>query len=659
MGQSTGSMNKKGGLFRSFNTDESSHTQEKPSLYSSHNQLIFPGENPWMLFLDMACGIQWDIGFTDPEQLSITVEHPSLNLYLIQADDMPSLMREYFQLVGEPYVPPYWGVGFHQCRHGYMDSDDIRDVVNNIEAIDCPIDAIYLDIDYMDNFKNFTFHPKRFADIQELVTTLKEKGIHVVPIIDAGVKAEDGYPVYEEGIEQGFFCKKVPDEKPFIGVVWPGHCVFPDFLNPQAQKWFASWYQVLTKLGIDGTWNDMNEPALFFTPEVLQEALETVSALDGDEIDSYAFLDFQKKFASLGGNPKSYQSFYHQSENGPVSHHDVHNLYGAKMLQAASMGMVEALGNQRPLVFGRSTLIGVHQHAGMWLGDNSSWWQHLLENLQMITNVNLAGFLFSGADLGGFRQDCESELLTRWYQFGIFSPLFRNHNTRTARSQEPYQFDQITQKTLRELTKIRYALIPHLFSEYLQAVHSHQPLFRPLGYKYNNRLSLENQDQVLWGDSLMLAPVYSPGVSGRSIYFPDDMVLMTLDLEDWSPENLRHQQMRKGHHYVDFGLNQLSFALQKGHMFALVPPQKRTKELSTETLVLWGFMDSECHYQFREERTDCQNWKGSLSGFDITVFNNGGQIHVQTALTGEPSVSQLKLNLLTSDGVIQRTVNLK
>ena len=284
LGENMRGLNKRGYIYKSCCSDDSSHTEEKVSLYGAHNFLMIKGEKNFALFLDTPFPVTFDVGYIDMDELVITVQEGGYDLYVIEADSLDEIVQEFRTLIGRSYIAPKWAFGYQQSRWGYKSADDIREVAAGYEEADLPLEAIYLDIDYMERYKDFTVNKETFPDFEQFVAEMKAKDLHLVPIIDAGVKIEDGYSVYEEGIEKGYFCKNAKGEY-FTAGVWPGKCHFPDFLDKDARMWFGSQYSTLVDKGIDGFWNDMNEPALFYTEEGVKEFFDFADELKDKNLD--------------------------------------------------------------------------------------------------------------------------------------------------------------------------------------------------------------------------------------------------------------------------------------------------------------------------------------------------------------------------------------
>ena len=263
---------------------------------------------------------------------------------------------------------------------------------------------IYMDIDYMQSFKDFTVNEENFPDFPEFVQEMDDQDIRLIPIIDAGVKVEPGYEIYEEGVKNNYFCKR-EDGSDFVAAVWPGDTHFPDMLNPEARKWFGDKYRFLIEQGIEGFWNDMNEPAIFYSSEGLAEARELAGEFAKDTEGKTHPWEMQDKMLSIANNPEDYKRFYHNVDGKKIRHDKVHNLFGYNMTRAAGEAFERIDPEKRFLMFSRSSYIGMHRYGGIWTGDNKSWWSHILLNLKMLPSLNMCGFLYTGADLGGFGSD--------------------------------------------------------------------------------------------------------------------------------------------------------------------------------------------------------------------------------------------------------------
>jgi alpha-glucosidase len=432
-----------------------------------------------------------------------------------------------------------------------------------------------MDIDYMDRYIDFTVNPKRFPDLKGFSQAMAGEGIHLVPIIDAGVKVEPGNEVYEEGVENGYFCTNAKGE-PFSAAVWPGMTHFPDFFQPKAREWFGSKYKALTDCGIEGYWNDMNEPAIFYSEcSKKKTATETVMG----------FLSpaWAEKHASEESNAyQDYKHFYHNINGQQVLHHRVHNLYGGFMTMADNEGLTKLL-DHRFLLYSRASYIGAHRYGGIWTGDNASTWELLRTNVCQMPSLNMCGFLYTGADTGGFGGNCSRELLLRWLAFSDFTPLMRNHSSIGTRRQECYQFGDT--EDFRRIVNLRYRLLPYIYSEFIKAALRSEMYMRPLTFDFpEDEVCRGIEDQLMVGESIMIAPVLTQGAKGRSVYLPEDMQRVRFNGESFETE-----EWKAGKHEVLVDVNEVVFFIRHGHCVPVANAQvQTTRDLVLEDVTLLG-----------------------------------------------------------------------
>ena len=524
LGENVRGINKRGWVYESKCSDDGNHTEGKSSLYGAYNFMIVSGKDTFGVFIDYPGKVTFDCGYTDMDTLRITVAEENYDFYIIEGESLTDIVHQFRQLVGRSYIPPKWAFGNAQSRWSYMNEDEVREVVANYRANNMPLDAVVLDIDYMEHYKDFTVDAQRFPRFADFAAEMKAQGIHLVPIIDAGVKIEEGYDVYEEGVEKNYFCKR-QDGSDFVAAVWPGYTHFPDVLNPDARKWFGEKYKRLTDAGIEGFWNDMNEPAIFFTPEGVKDVKEAMKAFIDKEETVQDVWAIRAQVTGLANNAEDYASMYHNVDGKMVRHDQVHNLFGYNMTRAAGEGLREISPDKRCLLFSRSSYIGMHRYGGIWTGDNKSWWSHILLNLKMLPSLNMCGFLYTGADLGGFGCNTTRDLLLRWLALGVFTPLMRDHACEKTREQECYQFEHI--EDFRHIIGVRYRLIPYIYSEYMKAALTDDMMFKPLAFEYpEDRMAVNVEDQLMLGNEIMIAPVYTQNAIGRYVYLPEAMMLV-------------------------------------------------------------------------------------------------------------------------------------
>lgn len=596
LGETVRGINKRGHLYRSWNMDDFSHTENKPGIYASHNLLLFSGEKGvFGAYFDDPGAILFDLGYSDGAKAVITSENGDLSLYLIEATTLTGLVREFRHLIGRSYIPPRWAMGYMQSRWGYSTEEELRFIVSEHRARHIPLDSVCMDIDYMQDFKDFSWNHESFPDLKRCTAELMADHIHVVPIIDAGVKQEDGDPVYEEGVQNDYFVKK-EDGSLFIGAVWPGRSCFPDFLREDVRAWFGDKYRPLLDAGIQGFWNDMNEPALFYSVESLENAFQMAEKLRHENLGINGAFQLKDAFVNIANNDEDYRRFYHLVDGKPVRHDRVHNLYGAMMTKSAAEGFHRYDPDHRYLLFSRSSFIGAHRDGGVWQGDNSSWWSHLLLNLKMMPSLNMCGFLFTGADLGGFSCNTTEDLLLRWLALGVFTPLMRNHSAQHTRDQEIFRFRNW--QDMRNVVSVRYALLPYLYSLLVKCACRDEMMFRPLVFDYpQDKTAIRVEDQLLLGDECMIAPVYEQNARGRHVYLPEDMLLVSFR----SGEEYALTPMTKGHHWIDVPMNEVPLFIRHGHAIPLVRPAESSDQLDTAHCTLLGWLNHSCVISLYED----------------------------------------------------------
>lgn len=625
LGEAMGAMNKRGRIYEMWCSDDPLHTEDKKSLYGAHPFfIIYSPERKTCagFFVDYPGKIEIDAAFTDANLLKIKVERIDLNLYFIPGDSLISVSEEFRKIIGKSYVPPFWAYGYMQSRWGYGSEDDLRNVYDEHVKRNIPLDAIFLDIDYMKDFRDFTYDENKFKDFKGIVGELKEKNIHVVPIIDAGIKADEkGDDVCASGLEKDYFCRKANGSL-FKASVWPGLSVFTDFLNPEAREWFGKLYGRFTDAGIDGFWNDMNEPALFFSEDGLISLKKQITETFSADLENFSSLwQVKESVLSVQNNMEDYKSFYHKvplgiagglsnencnphiktpakelSEYDPseefqkftmVRHDFVHNLYGMNMTRAASEFFEKEVKDRKILLFSRASYIGSHRYGGIWTGDNASWWAHILLCIRQLPALNMCGFLYSGCDTGGFGGNVNREMLLRFISLSVFTPLFRNHSAAGTRNQEVYRFEET--EDFRGLISFRYRLIPYLSSQYEKCAEEGKLLFRPLGFDYqDDEVALRIDDQLMYGEDLMIAPVYTENARGRTVYLPENMTMVRCTKEagliSGKPEMT---SLKKGAHYVSVEPNEIVFFIKEGHHIKVSESAQNTALLDMENLETW------------------------------------------------------------------------
>ncbi len=475
LGDKTGFLNKRHYAYVNWNTDDPKpHCDNFQSLYKSINFfMVFSNAGCLGILADNSHKTRFDFGKESKDYYFWSHTAGALDYYMIPGKTPGEVLKTYCALTGGNRLQQKWVYGFHQSRWSYYTAGEVLEMVDTMRRNRLPMDAVHLDIDYMDGFRVFTFHPDRFSDPRQLTAALARRQVKAVTIVDPGVKKDPGYFVYEEGVAGDHFAKN-PDGSIFEGVVWPGTSVFPDFTRQETRDWWGKKLKILTDAGIRGIWNDMNEPASF-----------------AGEIPG------EVRFAA-------------------GEHREIHNAYGHFMAQATWEGLAKADG-RRPFVLTRACCAGSQRYCSGWTGDNHSHWAHLQLSLTQMMNLGLSGMNHVGSDVGGFGSDTTPELLVRWFQLGAISPFFRNHCAKGSRNQEAYALDERTMDGCRKALDLRYHLLPYLYD----LAHEDLPILRPLVLEFpEDPVCRELTDQCMLGSQLLAAPVMTPGVSARAVYLP-------------------------------------------------------------------------------------------------------------------------------------------
>jgi alpha-glucosidase len=617
LGENVRGINKRGWLYESKCSDEPEHKEDRHALYGAHNFLVIDGKETFGIFLDYPGILTFDVGYTRYSELKITASDWNMDVYIITGTDVKDIVKQFRKLIGKSFVVPKWAFGYGQSRWSYMNADEVREVVKKHRELGIPLDSVYLDIDYMERYKDFTLNNEAFPDFAQFNEEMKEQNIHLVPIIDAGVKQEEGYSVYEEGLEKGYFCTK-EDGSPFVAAVWPGKALFPDMLNKEARDWFGDGYKFLLDQGVEGFWNDMNEPAIFYTEERLKDVIEKLGTYKGRNLDTDLFNEFTGLVSSLSNNTDDYKMFYHNVNGEKIRHDRVHNLFGYNMTRAAGDAFERFEPDKRILMFSRSSYIGMHRYGGIWMGDNKSWWSHLLMNMKMLPSLNMCGFLYTGADIGGFGADTTEDLVLRWLALGIFTPLMRNHSCMGTRVQEAYRFENID--GFKHVIGMRYRLLPYLYSEYMKAVINDDMMFRPLAFDYpDDARAVKVEDQLILGDGMMIAPVCEQNAEGRYVYLPEKMKLVRFKADGTTEEEI----LEAGDHFVKAALTDIVIFIRPNHLIPMSSGGQCVEDVDFDNLQYISFVENEAVYEYYHDNGYEKDYENPAHMSVITMTKDG------------------------------------
>ncbi|WPU97340.1 glycoside hydrolase family 31 protein [Mucilaginibacter sp. cycad4] len=484
LGDKPTEFNLRGKRLKNWNTDAYSFQWNQDPLYRSIPFYISVNEGiAHGIFFDNTFKAQFDFGAEDRTKTSFWADGGELQYYYIHGPHMMDVVKSYHALTGTHPMPPLWALGYHQCRWSYYPEAKVRKIAKGFRENQIPCDGIYLDIDYMDGYRCFTWNRKYFPDPKKMISELAADGFKTVVIIDPGIRVDDNYEVFREGKEKRYFCRR-SDDYFMEGHVWPGRCQFPDFTNPEVREWWGGLFDELVQMGVAGVWNDMNEPAVF----------------------------------GAGTFPDDVR---HQYDGYRGSHRKAHNIYGMQMVRSTYEGLRKIMKNKRPFTITRAGYSGVQRFSSVWTGDNVASWEHLkLGNIQC-QRLSISGIPFCGTDIGGFSGEPDGELFTRWIQMGTFSPFMRAHSAGDTKEREPWSFGEPFTAINRKFIELRYRLIPYLYSTFWEHHRYGFPILRPIVmHEQDIQVNHFRQDEFTYGDKILVCPVMEPGQIKRNVYLP-------------------------------------------------------------------------------------------------------------------------------------------
>lgn len=582
LGDKTGFLNKRDYEYENWNSDiPQAHTESYKALYKSVPFLIALRESAvYGLFFDNTYRSYINLGKENQGYYFYGADDGNLDYYFIGGMEMTDIVKGYTYLTGTTPLPQLFTLGYHQSRWGYESAEDIREVAKKYRELKIPCDTIHFDIDYMDGYRVFTWNEKDFGKPGDIIREIAKDGFKTVTIIDPGVKQDDGYLKYDEGIANDYFAK-TPEGEVYVNAVWPGDSVYPDFGSEKVRSWWADNQEYLTGLGVRGVWNDMNEPASF----------------RGELPKDVVFTD----------------------EDRPSTHAAMHNVYGHLMSKATYEGLRKA-DDKRPFVITRACYAGSQKYTTVWTGDNQSLWPHLQMAVPQLCNLGLSGFAFAGTDVGGFGADCTAELLCRWVQVGAFSPLFRNHSSKGSSYQEPWQFDDKTVEINRKFIELRYRLIPYFYDLFHECEQTGLPIIRPLVLHYEKDPETWNLNgEFLVGEHMLVAPVLEQGMTKKLVYLPEGV---------WYAFESRKEYQGGQYYMVDAPLDTCPVFVKEGSMIPTYELVQYTGEKAYDILKLLVFPGKGSYVHYQDNGVDFSYRGGAYNLYEFT--NPGdGKVSVQ------------------------------
>jgi len=487
LGQKLGGLDRKGVSYTNWNVDAFAYGGDADPLYGSYPFYvgILPEDQKlYGIFFDNTHLTRFNFAASTDRFSYFQAQDGEMRYYFFHNETLPEILEAYTWLTGKINLPPLWSLGFQQCRYSYYPDKELLKLAETFREKDIPADVLYLDIHYMEKYKVFTWDNQRFPAPADLVGKLKSMGFEVVLIFDPGVKIEAGYLAYENGLEQDIFVKYA-DGVPYTGEVWPGRCHFPDFTAQKTRDWWGEQFKSLAEMGVQGFWNDMNEPAVW-----------------GKHFPDITLFDYEGEGAM---------------------HKKAHNVYGMQMARATYEGTKKQLNDTRPFVLTRAGYAGVQRYAAVWTGDNCSSEDSMLGDVRLLNSMGLAGLGFCGYDVGGFVGEASTDLFKRWIALGAFAPFFRCHTMINSKDSEPWSFGEETEEISRNFIKLRYRLMPYLYATFYEATQTGLPIQRSLAFQYpfdEKIYDAKYTAQYTFGKFLLVIPVAGGGTVLHRTYLP-------------------------------------------------------------------------------------------------------------------------------------------
>ena len=605
LGDKALSLDRRGHRLEMWNTDAFRYGRGTDPLYKSVPFVLKQGHGTAVgLFVDNSFRSRFDLGQEAHDRMRVEAEGGDLDVYVLWAPSPLGVVEAYARLTGRTPLLPRWALGYHQCRYSYMDEGEVREVAEGFRSRRIPCDALYFDIHYMDGYRVFTWDRDRFPDPRGLIGDLHGDGFRTVVIVDPGVKADDpDYDVYREGAARDAYVT-YPDGSEVRGEVWPGTCAFPDFTDGAVREWWGGLHAGLVDVGVDGVWNDMNEPALFAVAhqEGSMAAEEEVGTIPGEAVHS---------FEGAGG-----------------THLEAHNVYGMQMQRATHEGLARLAPQRRPFTITRAAYAGAQRFGTGWTGDNTASWDHLRLAVQTCLSLGVSGMPFVGADVGGFVGTPTGELLARWTQVGALTPLFRNHSAIDTPRQEPWLFGDEVERVCREAIELRYRLLPHLYTALWQASTRGTPILRALPLVHPDDETVRRTSPLGFyvGDGLLAHPVVEEGQREREIYLPETAGGW-VDLATFARYEGRETV------WTETPLDRLPLYVRGGSVLALGPVRQHTGEpcprLELHVVPAPGRHTSWLYDDTGDGPPDADSWTGRLD-----LEDDGASVRLETSVAG-------------------------
>ncbi len=652
LGEKYARLNRRYKRFHMWNVDQQIHLPSGDPTYLSIPFYILANPKKFLgILIDYAGYIYIDTGVRNLNEVFIKIKSDYARIYLIAGKNLKEILRCYSEMTGKPFLPPKWALGYHQSRYSYMNQDEVLEIASEFRKRKIPCDAIYLDIHHMNEFKNFTWDSKRFPNPKEMIEKLKDLKIKLVTIVNAGIKASKGYAVYDKLKEIDGFIKYSNNET-FLGIVWPGICAFPDFLNEKVRKLWSYFISEWLNQGIDGIWLDMNEPSIFL---ILNKDMEKeFEKVLNNELSLFSFVS--KFSTNLINKNIGYVKIdtFHNLNGSKIHHDEVHNAYPLFQIISTYEGFIKSNSNKRSFILSRSGFIGIQRYAAVWTGDNQADWSHMEISAPQLLSLGLSGNSFVGADIGGFSDDADPELLIRWFQLGAFYPLFRNHSDINSRRKEPWVFGEEVESMIKEAINLRYKLLPYLYKLFVDSYREGLPIIRPLCLEFPfDENCYDIDDEFMLGDSLLVAPILNPGSKARAVCLPENKWL-----------NLWNGKIyKKGWNFVEADLKTIPVFLKENSAI-ITTNVKESAEEPWDKITIETFLTKNVNVKIYDDDDGITfNYKkGEFFEIELNIKKEKNKLKINTNILNdkfEPSFNKIEVKILNKINIERAFLNNK
>jgi len=593
LGDKPGPMNRRNHAYTMWNTDFFGWQESDDPIYKTIPFFIgLQKGTAYGIFFDNTYRSSFDFGKESPDYFSFGAEGGELNYYFIAGPEPKKIVQQFTVLVGRTPLPPLWSLGYQQSRYSYYPEARAREVVQTLREKKIPADVIYFDIDYQQGNAPFTINREYFPNFEKMIADFRAQGMRTILITDLHIKKDPdhGYAPYDSGIKNDVFVKR-PDGSVYVGIVWPGDSVFPDFTLTRVRDWWGGLYKDFVNMGVAGFWNDMNEPATFQT-------LSKTMPLDN----------------------------VHRLDDGTtLDHRAIHNVFGMENARATYEGLLKLRPDERPFVLTRAAYAGAERYAATWTGDNSATWNHIGMSVPQIMNLGLSGYSLVGADVGGFAGSPPVDLLTRWYELGVFYPIYRDHAAKGTADHEPWASGPEQEAIRKRYIELRYKLLPFIYTAMEETSRTGVPLMEPLFLEYPDEQGLYGEDhEFLFGREFLVAPVVTEKVDAEDIHLPPG---------DWYDFWTAEKHSSKEQISLHPALAETPLYVRAGAIIPMQPVVQSTNEKPDGPLELRVYPGNDCHgILYQDDGLTFAYQKGNFLRVNFTCQLSPGSLTITSSI---------------------------